>query len=184
MIGLYPGAFNDEVFLHIPEFKDVKEWILVDMAPCIKYWPKGCLGYALSHDIPTFRNTLEKKFGPVVKFGKNLWVFKSYDTIIYYYYKTDITKFIPTKKIDLVYFCGADFKPHELKFKYDKLYVTCECYSIADPNMNPIEVHPTWTGLGEYQIGDICWCRWAEEYESSDYVSSSDSEEEHISDSD
>ena len=109
MIGVYPGPASDNSFLYLPEFKNVKKWILVDGLPNNNHCPKGCHGYQFYKDLPTLIDTLNDAYGSEPaqhNIRKSRLKYHIGKKTILYYYNTNIEDFKFNCKIDVVYFRG------------------------------------------------------------------------------
>lgn len=132
---VYPGAGMDATFLDIPEFKDVKKFVLCDVAPTKKVFCGCCV--APPSDPAQFFAGLESNFGPVKRRLRRKTVYERDGRTIEYYHNCEwdvMRKHMPPRSA--VYLCG-------LWIYVPKIYRTinaCSCGKYPRNN-NVLTVH-------------------------------------------
>ncbi len=136
----YPGAFVDNSFLKIDEFKGVTTFVLCDGLPNSKYFKENTHGYKSVKNEETFLKTLCKQYGELVFQLGNELRFKTKDgrTVIYHM-NTDANKF--KSGCTSIYFSG--YEPDKSTEKYKTLYVSCNhVFGFSEFSGGIITVHP------------------------------------------
>lgn len=126
----YPGAGWDDSFLRVPEFQDVKRFVLYDILPTQGHHCP-CHPVNEKNDTPEhFFQTLHDTFGPPLKQTRHQLIFRRNGKTIHYHPHRDATHLdLSRRPNDAIYLCGMN--PYHVKTQRP-IFINCNTTYFVD----------------------------------------------------